>query len=93
MPARISETVWMQGWKKWLIYFVVFLVVCLPFAVLVSLSGRNDADISLVLWVFYCLILLGTSIHGRSVRGRILLDCGPNPGKIPLLAVALLSCS
>ena len=84
MPTQMTSTAWGQGAKNALIVGTAMLVVwCALTAAVVlifqqpiirsfGLSGAALCALSL-------LAFWATWLYGRSVAGRILLDCGPHP--------------
>ncbi len=86
MPAQLTSTARRQGLKNALICGIGFLVVWLAVTAALSLlPGRKFLDSMMLsfalLWVVTFLGFLGTWLYGLSTRGRVLLDCGPQPGQ------------
>ena len=95
MPARMIATVRRQNLKNGLVIVAPFLVAGLSLeAVLTFVYGQDHieaAGIALATtWGLFLLVSLGRWICGRSLGGRILLDCGPYPDKGAYLAVAVV---
>ncbi len=94
MPARMTETARRQGAKNALIVVPVFLIAMLVLdRVLVLAFGQKrlvaHGIAVAVSWGLVLLISLVSWIYGRSTAGRILLDCGPYPGKSVYLIVGI----
>lgn len=95
MPTRMTETAWRQGAKNALIVVPLFLIASVLLQqILVSIYRENPAeanrDAFAVLGGFVLVIALATWIYGRSIAGRLLLDCGPNPGQKGNFILAIL---
>jgi hypothetical protein len=91
----MTETAWRQGAKNALIVVLLCLIAnVLLQQILVSIYRENPAEASrdafAVFWGFVLVIALATWIYGRSIAGRLLLDCGPNPGQKGNFILAIL---
>ncbi len=101
MPAQMTMTARRQGWKNGIISVVVFLIaVLLLEEVLALTTGKQGEEVRRIAfamaWGFFLLFSLARWIYGRSIAGRMLLDCGPIPAKWLYLVlgfvVGLLCC-
>lgn len=95
MPARMTETARKQAWNNGLVYVGAFLLAVFAFTAFLSwISGQDRQDIEpyvlAVCWGLLLAVFAGNWIYGRSTSGRLLLDCGPCPGKTVLLSVVVL---
>ncbi len=95
MPARTTKTAWQQNLKNALMVIPGFLVAVLLLQQVLALTmGRNSHELVRIAVAMTCgfLLLLSMArwIHGRTIGGRILLDCGPYPGKRGCLSLGLV---
>lgn len=95
MPAQMTVTARKQGWKSGLVYGVVFVVAIHGLTALLSwISGQDSHDVEpfalAACWGLFLAVFAGYWIYGRSISGRVLLDCGPCPGKATYLAAAVV---
>ena len=84
MPAQMTPTAWSQGAKNALIMGIPVVVVWFIIAAAIVLIFKQPIIRSLsvavgAIAVLAVLVFLGTWLYGRSVGGRVLLDCGPHP--------------
>ena len=96
MPAPLTSTARRQGWKNVLICGIGFLVLWLAVTAALSLlPGRKILGSMMLsyalLWGVTFLAFLGTWLYGLSMRGRVLLDCGPLAHRRTHLMIAVLS--
>jgi hypothetical protein len=94
-PIRMTSAVWRLGATWALICGVVLLLTWLALAFVFSLALKQSFGASLIIsaeavGALEFLAVLVSWLYGRCVRGRILLDCGPFPGRrVYLLFFAL----
>ena len=86
VTTRMTSTAWSQGATNALICGVQVLLAWLGLAFIISFALKQSFAASLkpsflALWGLVFLAFLASWIHGRRVRGRVLLDCGPRPGR------------
>jgi hypothetical protein len=84
MPAQMTSTAWGQGVKNASIMMTAILVVYGITTAAIVLIFEQPIFRSLgvsggALCVLAQLVFFGTWFHGRSVAGRVLLDCGRHP--------------
>jgi hypothetical protein len=94
MPAQMTSTAWGQGVKNALIMMAALLVVgCIITAAVHLIFQQPIFRSAGIAWGAICVLallaFLGSWLHGRSVRGNVLLDCGPHPTWILFLAEAV----
>ena len=95
MPAQMTSTAWSQGAKNALIVGTAMLVVwCIITAAVVLIFKqavfRSFGLSGAALCALALLVFLASWLYGRSVGGRILLDCGPHPTRWLFLLNAVL---
>jgi len=95
MPAQMTLTAWGQGIKNALICGMGFLVSWCAIAAAISLifdQPRVESSCLAFagLWSLVWLAFLISWLHGRSVAGDVLLDCGPHPTRYLFLMQAIL---
>jgi len=83
---KIASAVWRLGATRALICGVVLLLAWLALAFVFSLALKQSFTASLIIsaeavCALEFLAVLVQWLYGRCVRGRILLDCGPFPGR------------
>ncbi len=93
MPAQMTSTAGAQGVKNALICGSAMLVVfCLATAAVVLIFQQSIWRSAGIAWGAICVLALAAFVaswlHGRSVRGNVLLDCGPHPTRILFLVEA-----
>lgn len=84
MPAQMTSTAWGQGVKNMLTMLVPTFVVWGLIAAAVVLIFEQPIIRSMgiavgAIGIVALAVFFGSWLYGRSVGGRVLLDCGPHP--------------